>query len=493
MLPFGPVDALTPYAGYSLADLSRRGKPISQEGISAIATRLLGHPDAARLDLAAIRIGSDGAMVFPDGRVERAEDDFCVSLGLTLASLAHGRPPHMSWLLDGIPRPEGISWQLAHFTRCLTDPIRSRRTSSLDAARSLLKHSGPYDDAAQHPWRCFRGDPMRSGVTTDELKGAALAVKWYRQHPEILASPVVAGSGFVLVGTSTGRLLAIDADNGEVAFEPPLGAATESTAAIGNGRAYVGADDGVLYCIDLAAGSVAWKKKLGAMIRSSPLAAGSSVYVGTIDGPERGAMFCAEASKGKTVWSYKCQEIFSSPAMIADSGITFGSDDGSIHSLDADSGRLLWKVPTGTKVRATPAVATGLFVGSFDGCLYSIAPDGKIRWKRETGKPHFSSPAVGASIVVCGSHDGHIYAFERATGEVRWKYFTGGPVVSSPVITSSELTVAASTSGAVVVLDPAGSPVASFALGKTIRSSPLVLNGCIFAGHEAGLTCLSLR
>ncbi|MBI2837964.1 MAG: PQQ-binding-like beta-propeller repeat protein [Acidobacteria bacterium] len=493
MLRFRPVDALTPYAGYSLADLSRRGKPISQEGVSEIATRVLGHPDAPRLDLAAARIGTDGAVVFSDGRLERAEDEFCLSLGLTLASLAHGQPPHMSWLLDGIPRPEAVSWQLAHFMRCLSDPVRSRRTSSLDAARSLLKHAAPYDNAAQHPWRCFRGDPVRCGVSTDELKGSTIAVKWYRQHTEILASPVVVGSGFLLVVTSAGRLLTIDADNGEVAFELALGAATESTAAICNGRAYLGADDGVLYCIDIASGSLAWKKKLGAMIRSSPLATGSSVYVGTIDGPERGAMFCTDASKGKPVWSYKCQEVFSSAALVGDSTISFGSDDGSIHSLDTGSGRLLWKVPTGTKVRATPAAATGLYVGSFDGCLYSIAADGSVRWKRETGKPYFSSPAVGASIVSCGSHDGHIYAFDRATGEVRWKYFTGGPVVSSPVITSSELTVAASTSGAIVVLDPAGSPVASFALGKTIRSSPLVMNGSIFAGHEAGLTCLSLR
>jgi outer membrane protein assembly factor BamB len=108
-----------------------------------------------------------------------------------------------------------------------------------------------------------------------------MAVNWYRQHAEILASPVVAGSGFLLVGTSAGRLLTIDADNGEVAFELALGAATESTAAISSGRAFVGADDGVLYCIDIASGSVTWKKKLGAMIRSSPRArcAGSAAAI----------------------------------------------------------------------------------------------------------------------------------------------------------------------------------------------------------------------
>ena len=50
-----------------------------------------------------------------------------------------------------------------------------------------------------------------------------------------------------------------------------------------------------------------------------------------------------------------------------------GSDDQAIYALDAATGRVLWRGPTGGAVSSSPAVVDGLVViGSADGSLYII-------------------------------------------------------------------------------------------------------------------------
>jgi len=51
-------------------------------------------------------------------------------------------------------------------------------------------------------------------------------------------------------------------------------------------------------------------------------------------------------------------------------------------------------------------------VGSEDGRLYLLRlSDGKQVWSYEIGQPVTSSPAVANGMVVVGSDDGYVYAF----------------------------------------------------------------------------------
>ena len=50
------------------------------------------------------------------------------------------------------------------------------------------------------------------------------------------------------------------------------------------------------------------------------------------------------------------------------------------------------------------------------------AADGKLRWKAYTGASIFFPPAVWEGRVFVGSADGHVYAFEAATGRLLWRF-----------------------------------------------------------------------
>jgi hypothetical protein len=72
-----------------------------------------------------------------------------------------------------------------------------------------------------------------------------------------------------------------------------------------------------------------------------------------------------------------------------------------------------WKVLTGGAVRSSPVVGHDgtIYVGSEDGNVWALNPDGTTRWTFQTGGPVHSSPAIGPDgTVYVGSDDKHVYA-----------------------------------------------------------------------------------
>jgi len=68
-----------------------------------------------------------------------------------------------------------------------------------------------------------------------------------------------------------------------------------------------------------------------------------------------------------------------------------------------------------------------LYVGSNDYNLYSINPDGSLKWKfRMESDVLDSSPAIGLDgTVYVGNRDGYVYALSQ-NGALKWKFKTGG-------------------------------------------------------------------
>ncbi|MBI4655607.1 MAG: PQQ-binding-like beta-propeller repeat protein [Elusimicrobia bacterium] len=93
-----------------------------------------------------------------------------------------------------------------------------------------------------------------------------------------------------------------------------------------------------------------------------------------------------------------------------------------------------------------------------------------------------SSPVVFEDIVYFGSRDNKIYALNARTGALAWKYSTGGWVDATPTVSSNTLYVP-SMDGYLYALNRLnGNLLWRAALGACSVSSPLVLDGRIFAG-----------
>jgi outer membrane protein assembly factor BamB len=129
--------------------------------------------------------------------------------------------------------------------------------------------------------------------------------------------------------------------------------------------------------------------------------------------------------------------VTSSPALGSDGTVYYGSFDGSLHAADPGTGADRWTFPTADHIYSSPALArdgqgrtSAVYIGSADGSVYAVRPDGSQLWRYDTGEPVRSSPVVGRApkgdglIVYVGSSNGKLYALDAESGRRRWSFDT---------------------------------------------------------------------
>jgi outer membrane protein assembly factor BamB len=105
--------------------------------------------------------------------------------------------------------------------------------------------------------------------------------------------------------------------------------------------------------------------------------------------------------------------IHSSPAIGTDGSIYVGSYDGHVYALNPD-GSLKWSYKTNDAIISSPAIGSDgtIYIGSYDGHVYALDTDGSLKWRHQTGDMIASSPAIGDhGTIYVGSHDGRVFAF----------------------------------------------------------------------------------
>jgi len=144
-----------------------------------------------------------------------------------------------------------------------------------------------------------------------------------------------------------------------------------------------------------------------------------------------------------------------------------------------------------------------IFLGSCSGDFYAVdASTGRVRWsydvKQDGNQSSFhGNPVLTTDLVVIGvdrgtdpQGQGHVYAFERATGRVRWKHLAA-PGVSSDILTDGSLIITLAQTGELIGLDiHSGQLVWKKKVTDAGRDrylpSPALLNHVVYAGGYMG-------
>jgi outer membrane protein assembly factor BamB len=461
------------------------GQALAAELARAHAEAPPRHPD---LDPDLIPM-ADGAPRLTGGTAagETSEDLF--ELGCLLSALALGTPADPSWRLDGPPAAEVSTVRRRAVLATLAAPRRTDRYATAEeAARELAAATAAA--AAAPAWPLFRGDAARTGARP-ATPAARMRPLWRVAAGPVVASPVLT-SDLVIVPSTDGRLLFIDRARGRVLHAVAIGP-SECSPTLADGVLHAGTDEGLLVGIDVATGAERYRAKLGGLVRSSPLPIANGVVVGIVDPKGAGAVVAVDA-KGKPIWTRKLGAVFSSAATAA-GRVLCGSDDGSLHSLDAATGAVIWSARLGAKVRATPSVgAETAIVGAFDGRVAAVRlADGTEAWSAVIGHAVYSSACLAGDVAVLGCHEGHLHGLDVATGAPRFETATRGPVVSSPAAAGA-LAIGASTDGSVYLLDPKGAVLDRQALASAgIQSSPALDGADVAIGSAEGVHLLRLE
>jgi outer membrane protein assembly factor BamB len=160
----------------------------------------------------------------------------------------------------------------------------------------------------------------------------------------------------------------------------------------------------------------------------------------------------------KLAWQFEPPKGVDSTAPVAVAGMVFfGGSDGVVRSLDADSGRQLWKAYTAGPILFPPTIDQNrLFAGSGDGWIYAFeAATGQRLWRFRAAPANrkistygrlTSTWPVASGVLAEGdavyaaagiaSYDGtHVYALDAATGRIRWQNNTSGHFFGSDRVT----------------------------------------------------------
>lgn len=194
-------------------------------------------------------------------------------------------------------------------------------------------------------WPQHQFDAARSGCTPD------MPIPPYKQDWQYdfaqqdrdkiypIVQPIVYG-GKVFVGSTNGRLYAIDAVSGKKAWVWEGAGPILNTAGASDGLVFFGSLDGHLYAVRADDGELAWK--FFSDIRgfsAAPCLADGKVFIGG----RSGVFYAIEQATGKPVWRTETGGHIFHTAACADGRVYVGNEELKALCLDAANGGILWK------------------------------------------------------------------------------------------------------------------------------------------------------
>lgn len=226
----------------------------------------------------------------------------------------------------------------------------------------------------------------------------------------ITGAPIVVG-GVVFAMDAAAEVSALDASSGAERWRTGLSPERESGRegfggglAFDGGRLFAATGFGEVVALDPASGEVAWRTSLGAPVRAAPAAAGGLIVAVTRD--NRG--FGLSAQTGEIIWRV--------PSVTSDAGVLGGASpalagafaflpfaSGELVAVDARSGRRLWS-----------AVLSGGRRGLARAAISDVTGD----------------PVVVGPLVVAANQAGRMVAIDARSGQRVWTRSIGaqGPI-----------------------------------------------------------------
>ena len=248
------------------------------------------------------------------------------------------------------------------------------------------------------------------------LDRATGEVRWKFDHGgkmrQAFSSPVIV-DGVLYIGEGLHqdeqcRLYALDAATGEKKGDYATGSHTEATPVVEGDRIYQGAGDDGLHCVRRGDLSKLWVFP-GFHIDTGPVAVGDALFVGCGIGDafRQTALFRLDAQTGKIVWRVPTDLPVWTEVAVVGERVFAGMGNGRLNEepekplgrvvcLDAKTGNDIWKVkmPDGVLGRLT-VDADRLYFGCRDGRYYCLRQrDGSIRWSHDLGSPIVAGAAL---------------------------------------------------------------------------------------------------
>ena len=197
---------------------------------------------------------------------------------------------------------------------------------------------------------------------------------------------------------------------------------------IANRTLYIGSTDGKLYALDAKQWDIKWVFDAGDAIRYSATVLGNRVYFSA----RNNKVYALDAETGRKLWEYKTKSWTDAPLIVADNKVYIGVFPSKIYLLNARTGKL-------EAMRERMVRIKDVEYGCANGVFRPVYPKHNAKlWRGET-RGSESYPVTANGTVYIGGRDGKMYGFDPASKTETWGYQTGGFVDAAPAISDGIL------------------------------------------------------
>jgi outer membrane protein assembly factor BamB len=350
------------------------------------------------------------------------------------------------------------------------------------------------------PWSTFHGDSALTGVTAVDFPDAPTRVWHYQGTAEVTGTPVSDGER-IFVSAGRGEVIALD-QAGEKIWNQMLirevrddgtevPERVDAPIATFGGYVLVGTVSGTLYALSAEDGEAAWTYAVGGAVLGTPNRSPVAPDVLFVLGQDDGSLHAVDLTTGNGLWKSESTDRCDGSVAVADGTIVFGSCASAYHVFSAEDGSHLRDIVLGEDAQVAGGVALvdgGVYSGSHGGeVFYANAIQGELGWKNQDSEDEvFTTPAVRDNWVVYGSLDGGVYGLDRKTGEQRWRFETDGAPTSA-VIAGDKVVVGADGTVYLLRLD-SGEKLWSYEVSDEITSPAIVGDLFVVGGDDGSVT-----
>jgi outer membrane protein assembly factor BamB len=164
----------------------------------------------------------------------------------------------------------------------------------------------------------------------------------------------------------------------------------------------------------------------------------------------------------------------------------------TVKGINPRTHSIAWSHPVSGQVFAAPAIGNGgrIHVGTSDGWLVALNPDGTEDWKTELGGSIEAAPAIaGDGTVFVGSTNGHFFGLSPSDGGIVLDVDTGNAIQAGAAVgADGTVYVPVTAANQILAIDPdSGATIWTATLPTLTNTTPAVAaNGEIFSGGSDG-------
>lgn len=223
----------------------------------------------------------------------------------------------------------------------------------------------------------------------------------------------------------------------ELLWKFKTGGPLYASPVIANGILYIGSTDGKLYALDAKQWGIKWVFDAGDAIRYSAVVLGDRVYFSA----RNNKVYALDAKTGAKLWEFKSKNWMDAPPIVVDNKVYVGAFRSTIYVLNARTGELESRREKTIQIR-------DIEYGCVNGVFRPVSPEHNAKvWQSQTAGSE-SYPVTANGTVYIGARDGQLHAFDTVSKTQTWVYQLGGFVEAAPAI-SEGILYAASGDGSV--------------------------------------------